>query len=85
MESKEMWEQLIMERVVEILKPSLPVEAELEEAQEQFWEILDEEQKKKYEELRDKQIGQVISDQNMIYQQGLFDGLYFGHKIFVDN
>ena len=69
MESKEMWEQLIMERVVEILKPSLPVEAELEEAQEQFWEILDEEQKKKYEELRDKQIGQVISDQTMIYQQ----------------
>ena len=83
MESQELWEQLVMQRVVEILKPSLPAEAVLEEAQEGFLETLNEEQKNHYDKLRDKQIGQMIDDQNAIYQQGLFDGLFFAHKIFV--
>ena len=83
MESGKLWEQLVMQRVIEAIKVNLPKVEELEEEEGKFLEQLCPESKKAYEELRMAQVQSVIDEQNLIYEQGFLDGLYLGHVAFV--
>lgn len=82
MESEELWGQLVMQIVIEVLKVNLDKEAALEEEQERFLNGLEPEKQKEYDELRMKQLGQVIEDQQLIYERGLLDGLRVAHRAF---
>lgn len=82
MESEELWGQLVMQIVIEVLKVNLDKEAALEEEQERFLNGLELEKQKQYDELRMNQLGQVIEDQQLIYERGLLDGLRVAHAAF---
>lgn len=74
--SKDWWGQLVMQRVIECLKPNLDKEAELEEEQEKFLDGLKTEEQKKYDELRNRQLCQISDDQQLVYEGAFLDGIY---------
>ena len=82
MTSKELWEQLVIQRVIEAIKPNLPTAEVLEEKEETFLERLSEEQKQAYERLHDDQLSNMFDEQKLIYECGFLDGLRVGHVAF---
>jgi len=82
MTSKELWEQLVVQRVIEAIKPNLPTAGDLEDEEEAFMEQLSPEHKETYEKLREHQVLSVFDEQKMIYECGFMDGLRVGHAAF---
>ena len=82
MTSEELWEQLVVQRVIEAIKPNLPVAEALEDEEEAFLEQLSPEHKKTYEKLREHQVLSMCDEQKMIYECGFMDGLRVGHVAF---
>lgn len=82
MTSEELWEQLVVQRVIEAIKPNLPVAEALEDEEEAFLEQLSPEHKKTYEKLREHQVLSMCDEQKMIYECGFMDGLRVGHAAF---
>lgn len=83
MTSKELWEQLVMQRVIETIKVTLPAEEELEEAGEKLREQLNAENAKQFEEFREMQEVQISDNQQLVYERGFLDGLHLAHKAFI--
>jgi len=82
MTSKELWEQLVMQRIIEAIKPNLPVVERLEEEEEAFMERLSPENKVDYEKLQGRLDLSMFDEQKLIYECGFLDGLKVGHVAF---
>lgn len=82
MTSEEVWEQLVIQRVIEAIKPNLTIVAALEEKEEEFLKLLSPENTAVFERLREDQALSVFDEQKMIYECGFLDGLRLGHAAF---
>lgn len=82
MTSEEVWEQLVIQRVIEAIKPNLPIVEALEEKEEEFLKLLSPENTAAFERLREDQALSIYDEQKMIYECGFMDGLRLGHAAF---
>lgn len=80
MTSKEIWNQYVLQRVIEAIKVTLPATEKLEEEEEQLTELLSAEAQKRFEEFRYMQDRHENDNQVLCYQRGFLDGIRLAHK-----